>query len=360
MRAAVCHEFGSPLSVEEVELAPPQAGEVSVRLTACAICHSDVAFIDGWWDGPLPTVYGHEAAGVVTEVGAGVEGLRPGDHTVVTLVRFCGDCFFCARGLPALCETTFALDERSPLRFPDGRAIAQGLRTAAFAEHVTVHASQVVPVPAEIPAASACLLACGVATGFGAVAWTVDVAAGESVVVVGVGGVGVNSVQAAALSGASPVVAVDVSAAKLESARSFGATHTIDPSASDVRAEVLALTGGRGAEWVIVTVGAVPVIEQSLRLARRAGTVVIVGMTADGVTAAFDPGLLAHDNARIVGSKMGSVQPSRDLPALAALYLEGRLKLDELVTREYPLEAINEALDDARRGEAIRNVIVFP
>jgi len=359
MRAAVCHEFGSPLTVEEVELAPPGPGEVSVRLTACAICHSDISFVDGWWGGTLPAVYGHEAAGVVTELGAGVDGLRPGDHAVVTLVRFCGECFFCARGLEVLCETTFALDQRSPLRLPDGRPVAQGARTAAFAEHVTVHASQVVPVPAEIPAASACLLACGVATGFGAVAWTVDVEEGESVVVVGIGGVGANSVQAAALGGASPVVAVDVSAAKLEAARSFGATHTIDPAAEDVREFVLGLTDGRGADYVIVTVGAVPVIEQSLRLARRGGTTVIVGMTADGVTAAFDPGTLAHDNARIVGSKMGSVRPSRDLPALAALYLEGRLKLDELVSNVYPLDDVNEALEDARRGESIRNVIVF-
>jgi len=359
MRAAVCHEFGSPLSVEEIEIAPPGAGEVSVRLTACAICHSDIAFVDGWWNGTLPAVYGHEAAGVVTGLGAGVDGLEPGDHVVVTLVRYCSSCFFCARGMPVLCETRFALDERSPLRFPDGRAIAQGARTAAFAEQVTVHASQAVPVPAEIPAASACLLACGVATGFGAVAWTADVEEGASVVVVGAGGVGINSVQAAALGGASPLVVVDVSAAKLELARSLGATHTVDPAASDVREAVLAATGGRGADYVIVTVGAVPVIEQSLRLVRRGGTTVIVGMTADGVTAPFDPGMLAHDNARIVGSKMGSVRPSRDLPALADLYREGRLKLDELVTREYPLEAINDALDDARSGDSIRNVIVF-
>ncbi len=359
MRAAVCHEFGSRLSVEEVELAPPGAGEVSVRLTACAICHSDISFVDGWWNGTLPAVYGHEAAGVVSEVGAGVEGLAPGDHAVVTLVRSCGECFFCARGMPVLCEATFALDEVSPLRLPDGRPVAQGARTAAFAEQVTVHASQVVSVPAEIPATRACLLACGVATGFGAVAWTVDVAEGESVVVVGIGGVGVNSLQAAALAGAGPIVAVDVSAAKLETARGFGATHTVDASSANVREAVLALTGGRGADFVVVTVGAVPVIEQSLQLVRRGGTTVIVGMTADGATAPFDPGMLAHDNARIVGSKVGSVRPARDMPALAALYLEGRLKLDELVTREYPLDAVNEALDDARRGEAFRNVIVF-
>lgn len=359
MRAAVCHAFGSPLLVEEVELSPPGPGEVSVRLDACAICHSDIAYVEGWWGGTLPAVYGHEAAGVVTEIGAGVEGLRRGEHAVVTLVRSCGSCFFCARGLPALCETTFALDDRSPLRFRDGRAIAQGARTAGFAENVTVHASQVVPVPAEIPAASACLLACGVATGFGAVAWTAEVEQGASVVVVGVGGVGLNSIQAAALAGASPVVAVDVSAAKLEVAPSFGATHTVDATVSEVREAVLALTGGRGADYVIVTVGAVSVIEQSIGLARRAGTVVIVGMTADGATAAFDPGALAHDGVRIVGSKVGSVRPAEHLPELAGLYLTGRLKLDELVSREYPLEAINEALDDARHGEALRNVIVF-
>ena len=358
MRAAVCHEFGSPVSVEEVELAPPGPGEASVRLTACAICHSDVSLIDGWWDGDLPAVYGHEAAGVVTEVGADVEGLEPGDHAVVTLVRSCGTCFFCARGLPVLCETRFPLDERSPLRLPDGQPVAQGVRTAAFAEQVTVHASQVVPVPGEIPASSACLLACGVPTGYGAVAWTVDVEAGASVVVVGAGGVGLNGVQAAALSGAGPIVAVDVAAAKLETARSFGATHAV-VAGPDVREAVLELTGGRGADYVIVTAGSVPAIEQGVTLARRGGTVVVVGMTADGVTAAFEPVALAHDGVRIVGSKVGSVRPSRDLPALAELYLAGRLKLDELVAREYPLDEINDALDDARRGASLRNVVVF-
>ena len=358
-RAAVCHAFGAPLSVEEVELAPPGPGEVSVRLDACAVCHSDLSYLAGWWGGTLPAVFGHEAAGVVTEVGAGVDGIRPGEHAVVGLVRSCGACFFCARGLPALCETRFALDERSPLRLRDGRPVAHGARTAGFAEAVTVHASQVVPVPARIPATSACLLACGVATGFGAVAWTAEVGPGASVVVVGAGGVGLNSVQAAALAGAEPVVAVDVSPAKLEAALGFGATAAVDAGGADVREAVLAATEGRGADVVVVTVGAVPVIEQSLRLARRGGTVVIVGMTADGATAAFDPGALAHDGVRIVGSKVGSVRPAEHLPQLAELYLAGRLKLDELVSREYPLDAINDALDDARGGEALRNVVVL-
>ncbi len=357
MRAAVCHEFGAPLRVEDVELAPPGDGEISVCVRACAICHSDVSLVDGWWGGTLPAVYGHEAAGVVTEVGAGVGRLSPGDSVVVTLVRFCGRCYFCALGLPALCETQFALDETSPLRSSSGAPIAQGLRTAAFAEQVTVHASQAVAVPAEIPAASACLLACGVATGLGAVTGTAKVEAGSSVVVVGTGGVGLNSVQGAALSGAHPIVAVDVSPPKLEVARSFGATHTAGPA--DVLETVSRLTEGRGADYVVVTVGAPSVIEQSIPLARRGGAVVIVGMAADGQTASFDPTAVAHDGIRILGSKVGSVRPPVDLPKLAELYLAGRLKLDELVSRKYPLDAINKAFDDARRGEALRNVIVF-
>src|SRR5438128_701061 len=212
MKAAVCHGFGEPLRVEEVELRRPGLGEVSVRLAACAVCHSDIAFMQGAWGGELPAVYGHEAAGVVEEVGEGVRAVAPGDHVVVTLVRSCGRCPQCLRGQPALCEQLweFPLSKSSPLTGIDGLPIHQGIRTAAFAERVTVDASQVVSVPPDVSLEAASLLACGVVTGVGAVVNTARVEVGSTVLVFGTGGVGLNVVQGAVLAGAQLIVAVDL------------------------------------------------------------------------------------------------------------------------------------------------------
>jgi Zn-dependent alcohol dehydrogenase len=359
VRAAVCRAFGKPLVIEEVEIDPPQAGEISVRLAACAVCHSDISFMEGAWDGPLPAVYGHEAAGVVAEVGPGVTGVRPDERVVVTLIRSCGRCYFCTQGEPVFCESTYSLDERGPLRSGDGQRIVQGLRTGAFAEYVTVHASQVTAIPGDVPLDSGALLACGVLTGVGAVTNTARVTAGSSVVVIGTGGVGLNCVQGAALSGAEPIVAIDLSSAKLEAAKAFGATHTIDPTEEDSRQAVRRLTEGRGADYVFVAVGAKTAIEQGVGLMRRGGAMVIVGMPASGVTTEFDPSELANDGQRILGSKMGSAQLEVDVPKLVELYRQGRLKLDELISGRYALEEINEAVASANRGEALRNVIVF-
>jgi Zn-dependent alcohol dehydrogenase len=278
---------------------------------------------------------------------------------VVTLIRSCGSCHFCARGEPVFCETKFPLDEQGPLRARDGESIAQGLRTGAFAEYAVVDASQAVAIPRSMPLDRASLLACGVITGVGAVINTAAVKAGSSVVVIGTGGVGLNSVQGAALAGASPIIAVDLSDAKLAAARAFGATHTVNPRTDDLDSRIRALTGGRRADYVFVTVGAKAAVEQALGLMRRAGTVVIVGMPASGVTAAFDPGWLAADGQHIIGSKMGSSRIQIDVPKLIELYGQGRLKLDELITARYPLERINEAVAGVTRGEALRNVIVF-
>jgi Zn-dependent alcohol dehydrogenase len=278
---------------------------------------------------------------------------------VVTLVRSCGGCYFCVRGEPALCDATFPLDETGPLRSNLGAPIVQGLRTGAFAERVVVHESQVVAVPEELPLDCASLLACGVLTGFGAVVNTARVAPGESVVVIGTGGVGLNSVQAARLSGAQPIVAVDLDDGKLQAARTFGATHAVNPARENARDVVDELTGGRGADHALVTVGAAGVVESGLRLVRRGGSLVVVGMPAAGVAAAFDPTELAHDGRRILGSKMGSARPAHDVPKLVELYARGRLKLDELISGRYTLEEINEAVASTTRGAALRNVIVF-
>ncbi|MFQ5784353.1 MAG: alcohol dehydrogenase catalytic domain-containing protein [Alphaproteobacteria bacterium] len=258
MKAAVCREFGKPLAIEDIEIDPPGNGEVKVRLAACAICHSDIHYMEGAWGGTLPAVYGHEAAGVVEETGPGVTLAEPGDRVVVSLLRSCGRCFYCTRGEPHICETRFVLDAENRLHGKGGEAIHQGLRTGAFAEYVVVDESQLVQIPGSVPFDSASLLACGVITGVGAVVNTARVPSGSSVVVIGTGGVGLNSVQGAVLCGAQPIIAIDLSADKLESARAFGATHVVDPTATDPADAVRSLTGGRGADYVFVTVGSAP------------------------------------------------------------------------------------------------------
>jgi S-(hydroxymethyl)glutathione dehydrogenase/alcohol dehydrogenase len=357
VRAAVCHRFQAPLVVEEVDLQGPADGEVKVKVAAVGICHSDITFIDGLWGGDVPAIYGHEVAGVVDEVGAGVE-LRPGAHVTVTLVRSCGKCFFCARGAPTQCEGTFAIDQRHPITLAGGAPVKQGLRVAGFAEFVTVHASQVVPIDESVPFESACLLSCAVATGVGAVRNTAQVQAGDSVVVVGVGGVGLNSIQGAAIAGARKVIAIDVSDSRLASARAFGATDVINSTKVNPRDAVRYMTDGRGADVTLIASGSPAAIQVGLGLARRAGTVVIVGITATGETVPVDAGELADSALRVLGSKMGAIRPQVDIPEMVQLYKSGRLKLDELVTARYPLEEINQAIEVARRGAGIRTVIV--
>ena len=359
MKAAVCRTFGQPLTIEEIGIAEPAFGEIKVKLTACAICHSDIHFAEGAWGGTLPAVYGHEAAGIVDVVGPGVADLRPGDHVVVTLIRSCGHCIFCAEGDPVFCDATFPLDRESPLRSASGERLVHGMRTGAFAEYVVVDQSQAVAIPKDVPLDSASLIACGVITGMGAVINTAGVRAGASVVVVGTGGVGLNSVQGAALAGASAIIAVDLSDQKLEAARRFGATHTVNPRTQDVAAAVADATGKRRADFVFVTVGAKTAIEQGIGLMKRGGSTVIVGMPAAGVTASFDPSWIAGDGQRIIGSKMGSARIRIDIPKIVELYRQGRVKLDELITGRFPLERINEAIAGVTRGDALRNVIVF-
>ena len=359
MKAAVCRAFGAPLVLEELELAPLEEGEVRVALEACAICHSDIAFAEGAWGGGLPAVYGHEAAGVVRELGPGVTGVEVGDRVVVGLVRSCGRCFFCARGAPHLCAGTFPADTRPVLRTKDGEIVVHAMHTAAFAEEVVVDQSQVAAVPESLPLDVASVLGCGVLTGVGAALDRARVTPGASVVVIGTGGVGVNVVQGAAIAGASTIVALDVSAAKRAAAARFGATDALDPAEDPVEA-VRELTGGRGADFVFVTVGRGAVIARSVAYARRGGTVVLVGMPPSGETFELVAVDVVHDDVSVLGTKIGSGSgPFRETIArLVGLYEEGRLQLDKLVTARYPLAEINAAIA-AGGADALRNVIVF-
>ena len=358
MKAAVLHEFGAPLSIQDVVLAAPGPAEVRVRITACAICHSDVRAIAGGWGGPLPVVYGHEAAGVVVEAGSGSRGLEAGDTVVVNLVRHCGACAACARGEPMLCGSSAVLDAPGPLSDGVGGLIAQGFRTGAFAEEVVVHRSQAVRVPPALPPECASLLGCGVLTGFGAAVNTAGIRAGESTAVFGTGGVGMNCVQGAAIAGAELVIAVDTSDEKLALAAALGATHTFNALREDAPARIRDLTGG-GADCSFATVVLDPVFGAAYACLRRGGRMIVVGMADDGASVSIDPTTLSDHGLRILGSKMGGGHPVIDIPLLVALHRAGRLKLEELVSGRHPLHRINDALEECRQGTPIRNVILF-
>ena len=359
MKAAVCYEFGQPLVVEEVEIDPPQAGEVRVRMAACAICHSDVHEVRGEWGGTAPVVSGHEAAGIIESVGPGVTRVKPGDHVVVSLLRQCGECYYCTIGKPFRCEKVFALDGESRLRNREGVPLRHGIRTAAFAEYAVVEQSQVVAIPEAISLECASLLACGVITGLGAVTNTAGVETGSRVAVVGCGGVGLNAIQGAVLSGASQIIAVDILENKLAAAKAFGATHTLNARDGDVVQAVKDLTEGRGVDYAFATVGSPRAIEQIINMVHMSGTAVIVGMPANNEVMFSVNAHHMTTGRTITGSPMGSTRLFVDVPRLVQLYQEGRLKLDELITNRYPLEQINEAISSMERGEALRNVIVF-
>jgi len=359
MRAAVCREFGKPFGLEEITLAAPAPDEVMVRLRATSICHSDVIYADGGWGGDLPAVYGHEGAGVIEAVGEAVDDVQPGDHAVVTMVRSCGACPCCALGHRGCCEHVFGQGSGAKLVDHAGQPVFQGLKTAAFAERATVHRSQIVKIDPDLAFEVAAVLACGVITGFGAVVNSADIRPDSHVVVIGTGGVGLNCVQAARIRGARSIIAIDRSPSRIEAAKAFGATHGIEVGKDDPQAGVLALTGGRGADYVFVAAGVKSAIVGSFGLLAAGGMAVLVGIPEDGVSATFDPGALANASQRVVGSKLGDTDVARDIPALIDLYRRGELKLDELITARYRFEDINQAMANARSGAGLKTVILF-
>ena len=357
IKAAVCHDFGKPLVIEDVRLRAPEQGEVEVTLEAVAICHSDISFADGAWGGTLPAVYGHEAAGRVTALGAGVTGLAEGDPVIVTLIRACGQCPACAGGRPTGCETPQDA-EAGPLSLADGGRLHQGMSCGAFAEAVVVHHSQVVKIPEGIDMAAASLLACGVITGVGSVVNAAHLRAGEDVVVIGAGGVGLNAIQGARIAGARRIVAVDMTEDKLAIAFEFGATDgVLATEERPWRAAKAAL--GRGADAVLVTVGAARAYSEAPRYLAGGGRMIMVGMPHSGAESHYEAGNFAALGQSMIGSKMGDTVIRRDIPWMVDLYGQGRLKLDELISHRWPLARINAAIADTRTGAARRNVIVF-
>ena len=357
IKAAVCHEFGKPLSVEDIDLRAPENDEIEVTLGAVAICHSDISYAQGDWGGFLPAVYGHEAAGRVTAMGENVRGLALGDHVVVTLIRACGQCTNCSGGAPTICETPVdGVD--GPIKTAEGAPLMQAMACGAFAEKVVVAQSQVVKIPESVPFASASLLACGVITGVGAVVNAAQLRPGQDVVVIGSGGVGLNAIQGARIAGARRIVAVDMSEEKLAIAKEFGATDgVLATSETPWRDAKKAM--GRGADAVFVTVGVSKVYDQAPRYLGYGGKVVMVGMPKSGESSIYEPVMMAAVSQGMVGSKMGDVVIQRDIPWMVDMYQQDRLKLDELVSGRWSLDQINEAIDDTKSGSAKRNVIEF-
>ncbi len=359
MKAAVCYEFGKPLVIEEVDLLPTPPGEVRVKIAAVAICHSDIHGIRGQFDMELPGLSGHEAAGHVVEVGKGVKSIKVGDTVVVTGESSgCGHCLNCMNGYTTFCENRKI--PKPDVYNKKGQLIARAIGTLGqFAEYTNVMEDQVVKIADDMPLDRACLLACAVITGFGAAVNRAKVRPFDSVAVIGTGGVGLNAIQGAAFSGGFPVIAVDILDNKLEAARTFGATETVNSAkVKDPVKAVKDLTGGRGVDFVFMTVGNADAVRQGFSMLGVRGMMVIVGI-AGGNLAAFHPSEFIHNETMMTGAKMGSSRIDIDIPRLAALYKAGKLKLDELITGRYPMEQINEAIEAVERGEALRNIIIL-
>lgn len=363
-RAAVLNKVGAPLAIDELEMQPLQAGDVLVRVRASGLCHTDLEVIQGALAYPMPIVLGHEGAGVVEEVGAGVTRVRRGDHVILSWNPHCGHCFYCERDLPILCEPFRQHQPRGHLLDGTSRMQRNGQKvhhysvTSTHAEYTVVPESGAIAVPKEIPFDRACIIGCGVMTGVGGVVRKARVEPGSSVAVIGCGAVGLNALQGARLAGASKIIAIDVGANKLARALEFGATHVIDAQHGNVASQVVALTDGRGADFVVESAGTVEVFRTSVEMVRPGGSVVWLGKVNVDAEVGFRWGSLMGERV-MVRSSYGNARPARDFPWLVEQYLSGALKLDELITRRIRLEEINEGFDLLARGEGVRTVIMF-
>ncbi len=359
MKSALCLEFGKPLIIDHILIDDPRRDEVKIKISACGICHSDIVYMDGGWGGKLPNLFGHEAAGIVESCGAGVDHVKPGDRVVVSLLRSCGQCFYCSRQQWSQCEHAYSTDEPNRLRLTDGTSVNRGLGTGCFAEYAILHRSQVVRIPDSMNLTSASLLTCGVITGFGAVVNTASVNTDDHVVVIGAGGVGINCIQAAHWRSAATVTAVDISDDKLNYAKRLGATHAVNSTHTDPIEIISELTQQRGADSVFIATGHPAATKNVLRLLRPGGKLVLVGMPPNNVFFSFETVEFIDANQSILGSKMGSSNLQSDMTKLLNLHKTGKLELDALVSSTYPLERINDAIDATRAGVGLRNVIVM-
>jgi alcohol dehydrogenase len=352
-----------PLQVEEVSVAPPGPGEVLVEVAAAGLCHSDLSVIDGSRPRPLPMVLGHEAAGIVREVGPGVEEVRAGDHVVFSFVPACGRCAYCAVGRPALCEPGARASTEGTLlgggrRFADrnGAPLHHHLGVSAFSQYTVAAAGSVVPVDPALPLETAALFGCAVTTGVGAVVNTAQVPAGTAVAVFGLGGVGLSVVMGARAAGATPIVAVDLVPEKLARARALGASVVVDAREADPVEAIRDVTGG-GAAYVFESVGNEAVLEQAYRATRRGGTTVAIGLPHPDRRLSVPAVSLAAEERTVRGSYMGSAVPRRDIPRFIAMHRAGLLPVERLLDARLRLEEINAGFDALAQGQVVRQVV---
>jgi S-(hydroxymethyl)glutathione dehydrogenase / alcohol dehydrogenase len=363
MRAVVFNGPGQPLTVEDLLLESPKAGEVRVRLVGAGVCHSDLHVLKGDWNHRTPLVLGHEGAGVAVEVGEGVKNIGVGDHVILSWMPSCGVCRYCVSGKPQLCQTAMKavgtdcmFDGTTRLSRPDGSPVYHYLSSAAFAEEAVVPAGGAIKIRDDAPLESVSIIGCAVATGFGAVVNTARMEWGSKAVVIGCGAVGLSAIQGARLSAAAQIIAVDVVTEKLEAARRFGATDVVDANTGDVVAAVRDLTGG-GADYVFECIGLASTCEQAAAMLAFGGTVVVVGQPKGGTRPSYDALLLSCYEHRIIGSNYGSIRPAVDFPRLVDLYMDGKLDIDGLITHRRPLAEAQQAFDDLIAGRAVRTVL---
>jgi S-(hydroxymethyl)glutathione dehydrogenase/alcohol dehydrogenase len=362
IRAAVLFAPQKPFEVLDLDLEAPRAGEVLVRIAAAGVCHSDWHLVTGATKHPMPVVAGHEGAGVVEATGPGVRSVTPGDHVVLNWAPACGHCFYCLREKPNLCETYVGPNwagtmlDCSPRLSLNGRPVYHFCGLASFATYAVVPEQSCVPIRKDVPLAVAALVGCAVATGVGAVMFTANVRPGESVAVFGCGGVGLSILQGAALCGANPLIAIDNVPAKLDLARSFGATHSFlwGPDAIE---SIRKITGGRGADHAFEAVGLPTLQEAALEAIRSGGTVTLAGLSPMGTATNLPGAVLVRQEKTVKGSYYGSVNARRDFPLLLDLYKSGRLDLDRLISKRFPLSGINEAYAEMLAGHVARGVI---
>ena len=363
-KAVVFRELNQPVVVEEIAVDPPKRGEITVKMAACGVCHSDLSAVNGTIPLPPPLVLGHEAAGVVVEVGEGVSGIAVGDHVVSNFIYMCGSCRFCTGGRPVLCieqgKALLTPPEGTP-RTHDAAGKPLGIFSGCgvMAEYATLSMVNVVKIDPAIPLDRAALVGCAVTTGVGAVFNTAKVEPGSSVVVFGCGGVGLNAIQGAAIAGARQVIAVDTVASKLEFAKTFGATHTLLlKTGEDPVKELKKLTGG-GADYAFECVGNGELSGTAYRAIARGGKAVIVGVArGSDMISVKQPGMVFEEKT-LQGSMFGSCVPRIDFPRMLGLYMAGKLKLDELITRRYSIDEAPQAFEDMQSGKNARGVIVF-